>query len=78
VKIPLLVLQGERDYQVTMQEYARWKRALAGSATATFRSYPALNHRFMAGTGKSLPVEYLVPSHVAEDVIRDLADFIRR
>ena len=77
VKIPLLVLQGERDYQVTMDEYGRWKAALAGS-TATFRSYPALNHRFIAGTGRSGPDEYLIPAHVAEDVIRDIADFIKR
>ena len=78
VKIPLLVLQGERDYQVTMEEYGRWKNALAGTATATLRSYPALNHLFIAGTGKSLPAEYLVPSHVAEAVIRDIAAFITR
>jgi dienelactone hydrolase len=78
VKIPLLVLQGERDYQVTMEEYTRWTRALAGTATATFRSYPALNHLFIAGTGKSFPAEYMIPSHVAEDVIRDIAAFIKR
>lgn len=78
VKIPLLVLQGERDYQVTMEEYARWKSALAGTPTATFRSYAALNHLFIAGAGKSFPAEYLIPSHVAEDVIRDIAAFIRR
>jgi dienelactone hydrolase len=78
VKVPLLILQGERDYQVTMEEYGRWKRALEGTRTATFRSYPALNHLFIAGTGKSLPAEYLIPSHVAEDVIRDIADFIKR
>jgi hypothetical protein len=78
VKIPLLVLQGERDYQVTMEEFARWKTALSGTATATFRSYPALNHLFIAGTGKSFPAEYGIPSHVAEDVIRDVAAFIKR
>ena len=78
VKMPLLVLQGERDYQVTMEEFARWKSALAATPTVTFRSYPALNHRFMAGTGKSLPAEYNVPSHVAEEVIRDIAAWIKR
>ena len=28
LKQPLLVLQGERDYQVTMQDYANWRNAL--------------------------------------------------
>lgn len=78
VKTPLLILQGERDYQVTTEEFARWKSALAGTPTATFRSYPALNHRFSAGTGKSVPDEYLIESHVAEDVVRDIAAFIKR
>jgi dienelactone hydrolase len=77
VKVPLLVLQGERDYQVTMEEYGRWKSALAG-ASATFRSYPALDHRFFAGTGKGSLADYTNPSHIAEEVIRDIADFIKR
>ena len=73
----LLVLQGERDYQVTMAEFERWKRALGGRREVTFRSYPALNHLFIAGTGRSTPQEYLQPSHVAEEVIRDIAAWIR-
>lgn len=31
-----------------------------------------------AGTGRRLPSEHAIPSHVAEDVIRDIADFIKR
>ena len=73
---PLLVLQGERDYQVTMAEFERWKRSLAGRGRVTFHSYPELNHLFIAGTGKSLPLEYETPGHVAEPVIRDLATWI--
>jgi len=42
----------------------------------TFHSYAALNHLFIAGTGPSLPAEYQVPGHVAEDVIRDIATWI--
>jgi uncharacterized protein len=78
LKQPLLVLQGERDYQVTPAEFERWKAALAGHAAATFRSYPALNHLFIAGTGKSLPAEYQASGHVAEDVVTDIAAFIKR
>jgi dienelactone hydrolase len=77
LKAPMLVLQGERDYQVTMPEFEKWKAALAGRSGVTFRSYPALNHLFIAGTGKSLPAEYATPSHIAEDVIRDVAVWIK-
>jgi hypothetical protein len=78
VKQPLLVLQGERDYQVTMNEFAKWKAALGGKPNVTLHTYPALNHLFIAGEGKSLPAEYETPGHVAEDVVRDIADWIRQ
>ena len=76
VKAPMLILQGERDYQVTMDEFAKWKAALGSRADITFRSYPALNHLFIAGSGASLPAEYQRPGHVAESVIRDIAAWI--
>jgi uncharacterized protein len=76
VKQPMLVLQGERDYQVTMEEFARWKSALAGRTDVTFRSYPTLNHLFVAGGGKSVPAEYDMPGHVSETVVGDVAAWI--
>ena len=76
VNAPMLVLQGERDYQVTAEEFARWKAALGSRRDVTFHSYPTLNHLFIAGTGRSLPAEYQVPGHVAEEVVRDVATWI--
>lgn len=76
LKTPMLILQGERDYQVTMEDFAQWKAALGSRRDVTFHSYPALNHLFLAGTGPSLPAEYLVPGHVAGDVIRDIAIWV--
>ena len=73
---PMLILQGERDYQVTMAEFAKWKAALGSRRDVTFRSYPTLNHLFIAGTGPSSPAEYKVPGHVAEEVIRDIATWV--
>jgi uncharacterized protein len=76
VKQPMLVLQGERDYQVTMAEFSRWKSALADRTDVSFHSYPALNHLFVAGTGKSVAAEYNTPGHVSEAVVRDIAMWI--
>jgi hypothetical protein len=73
---PMLILQGERDYQVRPEEFAQWKAALGSRRDVTFRSYPTLNHLFIAGTGASLPAEYQVPGHVAEEVVRDIATWI--
>jgi fermentation-respiration switch protein FrsA (DUF1100 family) len=77
IKAPMLILQGERDYQVTMaDDFAKWNAALASSPNVTFKTYPALNHLFIAGSGPSLPAEYLNAGHVDETVIRDIAAWI--
>ncbi len=77
LKMPLLVLQGERDYQVTMADFAGWKKALAGRKDVTLKSYPALNHLFMEGKGKSKPDEYTRAGHVAPEVIDDVAAWVK-
>lgn len=74
---PLLILQGERDYQATMKDFAIWKAALAGRANVTLKSYPALNHLFVEGAGKSVPAEYMTPGHVSGEAINDIAGWIR-
>ncbi|HEX4565049.1 MAG TPA: alpha/beta fold hydrolase, partial [Vicinamibacterales bacterium] len=74
----MLILQGERDYQVTMNDFARWKTTLAGKSHVTFHSYPALNHLFISGTGKSLPAENETAGHVDAGVVGDIADWIKK
>jgi dienelactone hydrolase len=75
--VPILVLQGERDYQVRRADYDGWAKALAGRPRARLKLYPALNHLFEAGQGPSLPPEYLRPDlHVDAEVIADIAAFM--
>jgi uncharacterized protein len=74
--IPILIVQGERDVQVRMADFEGWKKALAGRRRVTFKSYPALNHLFMSGTGPSTGQEYLTPGHVAEELVADIAAWI--
>ncbi|MGE5181834.1 MAG: alpha/beta fold hydrolase [Acidobacteriota bacterium] len=75
--IPLLVLQGERDYQVTVaDDFAAWQKALAGHANATLRTYPGLNHAFTHGEGPPSPADYQHPGHVDEHVIDDIAAYL--
>ena len=54
---PILVLQGEKDYQVTMADFEGWKNALSNNKKAEFISYPNLNHLFMLSGEKSNPQE---------------------
>jgi len=75
--VPFLVLQGERDYQVTMKDFELWRTALKGRRDATLKSYPKLNHLFLEGEGKSLPAEYSKPGHIPAYVLDDIAAFIK-
>jgi dienelactone hydrolase len=74
--MPMLVLQGERDYQVTMDDFGAWRAALGERRDVRFQSYPALNHLFAAGTGRSSPAEYRVEAHVDAAVVGDIADWV--
>lgn len=77
LKQPILVLQGERDYQVTMTDFDLWKKALGDKSKNSFISYPALNHLFMKGDGKSMPSEYETQGNVEEKVVTDISDWIK-
>jgi hypothetical protein len=77
LKLPMLILQGERDYQASMVDFALWRRALESHTNVTFKSYAALNHLFMDGHGKSVPAEYDRPGHVSEAVIDDIAAWLK-
>jgi uncharacterized protein len=76
--IRILVLQGERDYQVRMTDFHLWKQALEGNPRATFKSFKQLNHLMMKGKGKGLstPSEYDKPSNVDKKVIDTIVRFI--
>ena len=80
LKIPMLILRGERDYQVTPEDFDGWKKALGGKPEATLKVYPGLFHLFMpsssAGFGPGTPADYEKPGHVAQPVIEDIANWI--
>jgi len=78
LSLPILILQGERDYQVTMQDFNLWRAGLGDRQNVGFRSFPALNHLFIAGQGKSTPAEYAQAGHVDAEVIEAIAGWVRR
>jgi hypothetical protein len=61
-----------------MEDFAAWQRAHASRADVQLKSYPALNHLFMSGSGPPSPAEYQRPGHVDETVVRDIAAWITR
>ncbi|MEI9973497.1 MAG: dienelactone hydrolase family protein [Ignavibacteriota bacterium] len=77
LKLPMLILQGERDYQVNMKDFAAWKSGLTGLQGVTMKSYPSLDHVLAEGTGRSVSADYRKPGqHVAQPVIDDIAKWV--
>ena len=77
IDLPLLILQGDADFQVYADvDYPLWQEALAGRDNVTFCLYEGLNHLMMPTQGLRDATEYVTPSHVREDVIADIADFV--
>jgi hypothetical protein len=74
---PILILQGGRDYQVTVaDDLAGWKTGLAGRADVTIRIHPPDNHFLFPGTGPSAPAESEPVQHVDPAVIADIASWL--
>ncbi len=73
---PVLLLQGEEDYQVTMVDFGIWKEALGGKENRRLISYPGLTHTFTAGLKTEGSAVYLSHEKVDDRVIADIADFI--
>ena len=79
LNIPMLVMQGESDYNVTMEDFNNWKTALKDHKNVVFKSYPKLNHLFFKinHEGMATSDDTLRPNqHVEENVIQDIAKFI--
>ena len=77
VTLPLLVLQGMRDYQVTPAQLDDWLQALGPRPDLVVKRYPELNHLFLAGSGTPGPGEYAIPGHVAAAVLDDIAAWMK-
>ena len=75
--IPYLILNGERDYQVTPKEAKKWKNGTKNKLSETIL-YPKLNHMFFEGKGLCLPSEYEKEGHFSETVLKDIISWISK
>jgi dienelactone hydrolase len=78
LKQPMLILQGERDYNVTMAAFHDWQRTLEPRPNVTFKSYPKLDHLFLEGTGPARDADYARPRNIPKYVIDDIASWIKK
>jgi dienelactone hydrolase len=74
---PMLILQGGRDYQVTVaDDLTRWRAGLAQRPDVTIRVHDADDHMFFRGEGPSTPAAYESPQHVDPAVVADIAEWL--
>ena len=73
---PCLLLQGEEDYQVTMEDFSLWKEALGEKDNWKMISYPGLTHCFTAGQKTEGSAVYARPEKMNGQVIEDIAAFV--
>jgi dienelactone hydrolase len=80
LKQPMLFLLGGSDYQITREDFQIWQDALGGRNDVQFILYPGLSHIFtpVEGGQKATPATYTVAGHVAEEVVNDIGDWIKR
>lgn len=77
---PILVLQGEKDFQAKVNpDFLGYQALLAGKSNVTFKLYKNLNHVFVPSVYGSIlqaKKEYNIEQHIGEEVIADIAGWI--
>ena len=73
---PVLLLQGEEDYQVTTVDFDIWKETVGAKENWKLISYPGLTHIFMTGQKSEGSAAYSRDGKVDTQVIGDIASFI--
>ena len=79
-KKPVLILQGEQDFQATAEEdFAGYQALLEGHPNVDFKLYPGLNHAFVPALSRDINKarkEYSVERHIGDEVIGNIAGWI--
>ena len=78
--IPILVMQGENDFQMDTADYKSWQKALENYAgEKEFVLWPELNHLFVRDTAfkrRGTIAEYLQEGHVDQAVTDKIASWM--
>lgn len=76
LKLPVLALQGLRDFEMPPANFDAWVAAVGARKNLTVKRYPTLTHTFTEGGSVSGPADYARPLTVSPQVISDIADWI--
>lgn len=77
VDTPMLFLQGDRDFRVSVEDdFQKWQAELDGRPDTDFQQYDGFNHVFQYGEGPSVPAETLLRNPVDEALVDDVATWL--
>jgi hypothetical protein len=74
--LPILLVQGGRDYNVTKTDYDLWVNAMQGKNNFQPVWYENLDHMFFEGTGKAKPDDISKAQHVSKSVVNKMTEFL--
>ena len=74
----MLIIQGENDWQVSMNQFNGWKEELKERTNISYISYPNINHVLTEYEELSIGTEYYLPSNVSGKLIADMAKWIKQ
>ena len=81
IQKPILIMQGKKDFQATVEkDYNAYRQLLADKANVTFKLYENLSHAFVPsvyGDIMKAKQEYNVEQHIGDDVISDIANWVK-
>ena len=78
---PVFIMQGEKDFQVLADvDFKGFQEMLKDKTNVKYKLYPGLNHLLVQGIYDDIlkaSKEYSIERHIGEEVLKDIADFIK-
>jgi hypothetical protein len=71
---PFLILQGDKDCQVSLVDFELWRKGLKKRTDVEFKLCHGLNHLFIPGEGE--PSDYAKAGNVAQEAIDAIASWM--
>ncbi len=74
--LPIILLQGGRDYNVTKKDFDLWTGAMQGKSNFKAHWIENVDHYFFEGQGKARPEDIYIPKHVSKNVTNKIIEFV--
>lgn len=76
LSLPMVLIQGGRDFNVTKKDYDLWLEAMMGKTNFKSHWLQNLDHMYFEGTGTAKPEDITAPQHPSKVVGEKMSEFI--